>query len=46
MSKDQLSAKVGSRGQFMVSNAEGGLLSPVPSCEIQDERSIIYSWIF
>lgn len=30
MSKDQISAKVGSRGQFMVFNAEGGYaeLSP------------------
>lgn len=42
MSKDQVSATVGSRGQFMVSHVEGGLLSPVPSCEIQGVRNITY----
>lgn len=43
MSKDQISAQVGSRGQFMVSNAKGGLLSLVSNCEIQDARNVIYS---
>ena len=43
MSKDQISAKVGHRGQFMAFNAEGVLLSPVPNWEIQDARNITYS---
>lgn len=38
MSKDQISAKIGSRGEFMVSDAKGGLLSQGPSCENQCEK--------
>lgn len=34
MCKDQISTKVGSRSQFMVSDVEGGLLRLVPDCEI------------
>ena len=34
MCKGQISTKVASRSQFMVSDVEGGLLRPVPDYEI------------